>query len=351
MRVTVSISCYNQEDRIANCIESVITQDCNDIEILVVDDHSTDRSVEVVKGVFAAHPEVLTRLIVHDNNKGISFVRNTGILEASGDAIFFVDGDDTIVENSLGLFCKKMEETHADVVIGSFRTMDEQGVVLREYCYPEAFIEGDFAFARYIEDFLMDRMWVPIVIWNKLYRLDWLRSHDIHCSTTYKFSEGSFFTFQVALHANKLFVINDVTYNWIIIPTSESHREITPRRLNVLMDSMSAIFGLFVEFRKNHGCKNIPPGILYLLHFICLLTGNIKTIVFSTLSKKEKLLYLNTIKNKYRDCKIGWKDVLGIYSRISYLILNTPFPYSLFKCYFRNLKAINKTVNFFLAKT
>ena len=87
MRVTVSISSYNQEDRIANCIESVIAQDYNDIEILVVDDHSADKSIEVIKSVFAVHPEVLTRLIIHDTNKGLSFVRNTGIQEASGDAI------------------------------------------------------------------------------------------------------------------------------------------------------------------------------------------------------------------------------------------------------------------------
>ena len=68
MRVTVSISCYNQEDKIANCIKSVIAQDYNDIEILVVDDHSTDKSIEVIKSVFAVHPEVLTRLIIHDTN-------------------------------------------------------------------------------------------------------------------------------------------------------------------------------------------------------------------------------------------------------------------------------------------
>lgn len=44
-----------------------------------------------------------------------------------------MDGDDTMVENSLGLFCRKMKETHADVVLGSFRTIDEQENLIREY--------------------------------------------------------------------------------------------------------------------------------------------------------------------------------------------------------------------------
>ena len=125
-----------------------------------------------------------------------------------------MDGDDTMVENSLGLFCRKMKETHADVVLGSFRTIDEQENLIREYKYPKAHLEGEYAFSMYIEDYLMNRRKVPkvpIVMWNKLYRLDWLRYNDIHCSTTYKFSEGSFFNFQVTLHANRLYVLSDVT--------------------------------------------------------------------------------------------------------------------------------------------
>jgi len=350
MRVTVSISCFNQEDKITNCIESVLAQDYNDIEILVVDDHSTDNSVEIIKSVFAAHPKVLTRLIVHNTNKGLSFVRNTGILEASGDAIFFVDGDDTMVENSLGLFCRKMNENHADVVFGSFRMIDEKGHLIREYKYPTAYLEGEFAFSMYIEDYLMNRRWVPIDVWNKLYRLDWLRSYNILCSTKYKFSEGTFFTFQVALHTNRLFALSDVTYNWTQIPTSECHREITQSRLHVLVASICAVFDLFVDFRNSHGNKDIPQGIFYLLNFNCLLTGFIRQIVFSKLSKTDKMLFLNTIKNNYRDNRIRWNHVIGIYNKISYLILISPFPYILFKWYFRHLKIIIKIVNYFFVR-
>ena len=88
-------------------------------------------------------------------------------------------------------------------------------------------------------------------------------------------------------------------YNWILIPTSEYHQEITQRRLHVLVDSFCAVLDLFVEFRNNHGNKSIPPGIYYYIYFICLTNGNIRKIVFSKLSKTDKLLYLKTIKNKY----------------------------------------------------
>lgn len=345
MRITVSISCYNQEDKITDCIESVMAQDYNDVEIIVVDDCSTDKSVDVINGVFAAHPEVSTRLIVHDTNKGLSFVRNTGIQEASGDAIIFVDGDDTMVENSLGLFCKKMKETNADVVCGSFRTIDEQGNVLREYKYPTAYTEGNYAFSMYIENYLMDKRWIPIDVWNKLYKLDWLRTNNIHCSTKYKFNEGFYFTFLVTLNANRMYVLSDITYNWLQISTSESHRELSPDRINTLIASMDAVFALFIEYKKTHDVKSIPQGIYYLFNFYWLTSGFIRQVVFSKLCKTEKLLYINTIKEKYRGNRIKWNQVRGVYNRMSYLILFSPFPYTLFKWYFRHLKTIIRMVN------
>ena len=75
MKVTVAIPCFNLQDRIARCLESVIAQDYKDIEILVIDDGSTDRSVEVVKSLIATHPEREFRLIINETNLGNN--RNT----------------------------------------------------------------------------------------------------------------------------------------------------------------------------------------------------------------------------------------------------------------------------------
>ena len=214
MRITVAVACFNQENKIKACLESVIEQNHDDIEILVVDDHSSDSSVEVINGVIASNPDAI-RLLVHDTNMGISHVRNTCIREASGDAILFVDGDDTMVKNTLSLLGKKMVETGADVVYGSFRMADEKGAVLREYIYPETHIDESFAFSTYIEKQLKDKLWVPVPIWNKLYRLDWLREHDICCDTRYRNCDDTLFTFKVALHTKKLAVVSIISYTTV----------------------------------------------------------------------------------------------------------------------------------------
>ena len=345
MRITIAISCYNQEVDIRKCLESVMAQDYDDVEILVVDDHSTDNSREVVKEIFASHPDKNTRLVVHDINKGLSFVRNTCIQEASGDAIFFIDGDDTMVENTLGLFGRKMNETHADVVCGSFRMVDEQGGIIREQKYPAAEIKGEYAFSTYIEQYIKDKQWFPITMWNKLYRLDWLRNNNIFCDTNFKFSEDKIFSFNVVLHSKKMATISDLTYNWTQMPTSISHKK-TPDRLNDLRMSVEGVFKAFDDFKRSYSDESIPQGVLYILNFVCLTIGTIKYVLMSDISKTQKKRFIIEVKNIYKEYHINRHQVVGVYNKMSYLILMSPFPYRLFLLYYKHLNLIVKIVNY-----
>lgn len=90
--VTIGITAYNAEDSIAKAIESALLQDWKPIEIVVVDDYSTDGTVASVEAAAARHDEV--RLIRHDRNLGAGAARNTIIREAAGEFIAFFDDDD-----------------------------------------------------------------------------------------------------------------------------------------------------------------------------------------------------------------------------------------------------------------
>ena len=346
MRITVAVACLNQENKIKACLESVIEQNHDDIEILVVDDHSSDSSVEVINGVIASNPDATFRLLVHDTNMGLSHGRNTCIREASGDAILFVDGDDIMVKNTLGLLGKKMVETGADVVCGSFRTTDENGAALREYKYSETHIDENFAFSTYIEKQLKDKIWVPVTIWNKLYRLDWLREHDICCDTRYRNCDDTLFSFKVALHTKKLTVVSIISYNWVQIPNSLSHRSFSRSFLfDEMLKMKETVFDVYAEFKKRHEGRDIPRGILYLLHFLILTNGTQKNILLSSLSAHDKKLYMKRIREKYREKHIHWHQVVGVYNKMSYLILISPFPYPLFLWYYKHLNTIARCIN------
>lgn len=97
--ITVGILCYNAENTIARAIESALEQDWDNKEILVVDDGSTDRSVEIVKSLAAK--QSIIRLVQHEKNAGCPAARNTVLQEARGDYLAFFDDDDWSYPNRL----------------------------------------------------------------------------------------------------------------------------------------------------------------------------------------------------------------------------------------------------------
>lgn len=345
MRITVAIACYNLEDRIADCLQSVISQDFQNIEILVVDDCSKDHSVEVVNKMIMEHPDREFRFIINNRNQGLCRVRNISIDEASGDAIFFMDGDDTIEPGTLSLFHKRMEETGVEVVCGSFRKTDCDGNTLIIKQFPDDTIKGDFAFATYIEKHINGFFWLPI--WNNLYRLDFLRTHDIRCATQYRKHEGSLFTFKVALNTRSVSYIHDVTYNWLNVPTSITNG--IKRNRNLLEEFRAVIESVIDarnDFETSHNNKPLPEGILFLSNYIILTQGFLKRGLESeVIGEEEKKQFLKWLRRYYRKNNMNWSNIVGPFNRLSYLILISPFPYPLFRFYFKHLKTVSKIVN------
>jgi|SRR3990167_1455951 len=124
MKISVVIPSYSQAEYLAQAIESVLAQTEKAHEIIVVDDGSPDDSAQVAK----SYPVKLIRQV----NKGLSSARNTGIMNAAGDYIFFLDADDIMTKNCLGRINQVIEKTYADVVAPSFKTFgtSNQEVIL-----------------------------------------------------------------------------------------------------------------------------------------------------------------------------------------------------------------------------
>lgn len=121
--ISVIIPAYNVEHYIKDSIESVLQQTYQDLELIVVDDGSTDSTYEVCKAVSEREPRIK---VVRQENKGVSAARNTGIRAAQGDYIMFVDGDDIIspycLEHLLNDFGKDAAAVIGD--IARIRTYD-----------------------------------------------------------------------------------------------------------------------------------------------------------------------------------------------------------------------------------
>ena len=126
MRFSIIVPVYNVADYLQACVDSLLAQRCDSYEIVLVDDGSTDGKCPALCDALAAsHPDRIR--VFHQPNGGLGAARNTGIRHAEGEYLLFVDSDDTIESNTLEVLNRKVDETHADMYIYSFRYLEEDG--------------------------------------------------------------------------------------------------------------------------------------------------------------------------------------------------------------------------------
>lgn len=125
MRFSIIVPVYNVEEYLQGCIDSILANDCSDCEVILVDDGSTDG---VCPGICdeneKKHPDVIR--VIHQENQGLGGARNTGLENARGEYILFVDSDDTIAPETLRVLEEQIARTHADVYSFNLYSHDGQ---------------------------------------------------------------------------------------------------------------------------------------------------------------------------------------------------------------------------------
>ncbi len=123
-KVSIIIPAYNVERFIGECIKSVLAQTYENIEVVVVDDGSSDGTADAVSEIAATDPRVK---LIRNGRGGVSIARNTALNNATGDFIMSVDSDDVIEPDMIETLYKKYKETGADVVACGLIYMTEEG--------------------------------------------------------------------------------------------------------------------------------------------------------------------------------------------------------------------------------
>ena len=159
---TAAVCVYNTEKYLRDCLDSILSQSYENIELLIIDDGSTDGSGEVCDEYAEKDSRVR---VIHKQNGGVSTARNAGLDAAQGNWIAFVDSDDTAAPEYLEKMHKAVLETGADFAICSSQCIDENGKTLAggEHRLLNEFLPQEEVLRRMVvSDFQ-----VP---WNKLYR-------------------------------------------------------------------------------------------------------------------------------------------------------------------------------------
>ena len=119
MKVSVIVPVYNSGKYLKKCLNSLVNQTLKSIEIIIIDDGSTDKSRKIIAWYKSQYPNIIKVILCSHN--GVAYARNLGIKEAQGEYIKFVDADDYLNINTLELMYNAAKEHDVDIVVSPYK--------------------------------------------------------------------------------------------------------------------------------------------------------------------------------------------------------------------------------------
>ena len=184
--ISIIVPTYNVEKYIRTCIESILAQTYRNIEVIIVNDGSTDQSLAVISDLICSHHNVK---VINQKNQGVSVARNTGIDVATGKYITFVDADDKIMPGfCLARSIKLLTKQELTLYVGHFETFNGN--------IPKAWVP-DFNVPTNCGTIVLDQFLssnISFAVWSSIYRLDFINSNHIRFTPGILLEDGDFTT-------------------------------------------------------------------------------------------------------------------------------------------------------------
>lgn len=209
---SVIVPVYNVEKFLPRCLDSIIKQTYQYMEIILIDDGSTDRSGEICEKYAKINAKIR---VIHQENKGLPAARNEGIRNAKGEFVVFVDSDDFVEKELLSKINEKMKEGY-DICSFSVRRVDEEGKLLYDMLFGENPGKIDFSEVNK-KEFIWGKVMqykVGWEAWISTYRMDIIRNNNLNFHEDILFAEDIAFTVEYILCAKKWVKIPDILYNY-----------------------------------------------------------------------------------------------------------------------------------------
>jgi len=211
--LSIVIPAYNVEEYIGECLESVIGQDIDNYEIICVEDHSEDRTAEIITQYMQEYPFI--RMYQKDQ-RGLGGCRNLGVSKARGKYIQFLDSDDVLMPDTLGMLTRHMEDGQLDAVFYSFENFLHQGSTIddkklklnQRYHKGEYDSDATLSGVELLKEFHANADYI-IAAWNCMIRKSYLTDHDITFNPVIIYEDWPFYM-ELLLKAEKVRCLNDV---------------------------------------------------------------------------------------------------------------------------------------------
>lgn len=296
---SIIIPVYNSEKYIFKCLDSLINQTYDNLDIVVVNDGSSDNSLEICKNFEKSDKRVR---VFNQENKGVSVARNRGIEEAMGDFIVFVDSDDWIENNTIEIVNNEIENNNIDMVMYGIMTSGKKN-------------KGDnlLITQKYNEELskmiISESLNAPV---NKIYNLKILKEFNIRFKEKIDIAEDLLFNYDYFIHINSILIVNKDLYHCCTDNKQSLTRKYTTNKYEQLMEVNEIIEKDILQNNrmkllksiKYIRIKNIFSCIMDLTREQCMLTKEEKYKFIKKMQKENKIgiIFGNGIKPFVYSC-------------------------------------------------
>ena len=307
--VSVVIPVYDIEECLRGCVESVLKQSYSNLEIILVDDGSTDRSGEICDDFAAMDKRVK---VIHQKNQGLSGARNSGIRCVSGEFLVLVDGDDRVEKKFVEKLVAAAEKNGADIAICGFKVVGETEEDRGGESF-DAVMTGEEATIR----LLSGQENLEIVAWNKIYRKELFSGIEYPVGEKH---EDNLTTYKLLSRAKRVVYIQDKLYDYVV--RSESIMGAGDLKLRLSKREQAAKEAM-VYFKDNLRLLEAAEAALVLAKFAWL-----DKIIAGEIKDKKK--YESIVSELKKRCKkysknrfVGWK--VKVYLRMIKMFSGVPY--------------------------
>ena len=271
-KVSIVVPVYNVALYLVECIESIINQTYKNIEVILVNDGSTDNSKEICENYAKKDDRII---FITKQNNGAASARNYGLNIVTGKYIGFVDSDDILELNYIERLVTTLKNNNVDIAVCSYYNLYKN--TIKEQVYEYQLVS--FSDEEYLERFLKD--WTCGLIWNKLFKADVIKNN--------RFEEGhkiddEFFTYRCVMNSKKVVLFNEPLYyyRWrlssVMQEYSDSQEQFIKDRLSYLTQRYDNVIEQYPSLKIKY-LENLMDNLISL----------------------KKLCNTNTLKKIYKD--------------------------------------------------
>lgn len=257
--VSIIVPVYNVSSYILKCLDSIYNQSYTNFEVIIIDDCGIDDSMRIIEKYLTPERSIITTIIHHDKNKGLSAARNTGIQNAKCEWIYFLDSDDYLSPHCIESFVNIVQQhQEVDVIFGTAQFIP--------YEWKECNISVNF---ESIPKYSQNRKWInksffvdesfPITAWNKLIKKEYITRNNLFFKEGIIYEDNLWY-WHIGNTVNSIAFNKEITYFYRYVPNSIINKPYNKRNMN------SEVI-IIKEMSKSITYRHFLSQFIYILHY------------------------------------------------------------------------------------